>query len=349
MRGVTGNISPSDIPLLDKIVQNVAMEAGRNLLIDILREGFGRDRFYRWLPDAWGFARTPDHRGLAPHAGATDDTTTRLFIGAQFKNSGAFLPAIIVRQTSMAYRPVSFNQNKWELEFGRTPLIDAQGNIEYISAPVAYSYVGLWDSNFEIKIVSRSLNDTTRLHDLLMIMLQSTYRYILQHNGLFIKEVRSSGEQSESIGANDPYYVTSISVETLSEFRRRIPVYDTVDRIQLCIDVNELETDPPPREIIKIRVATDEIKIYFGADSFFLVNETNLSTLPFYKQDTPAGTYSVTADTGEFVYFASPAKFSPTFSVGYFTNIRTVTIGGVDYSIYRSNATGLGAISFTVS
>jgi hypothetical protein len=349
MRGITGYISPSDIPLLDKIVQNTAMEAGRNLLIDILREGFQRDRYYRWLPDSWGFAKTPDHRGLQPYAGATDDTTTRLFIGAQFKNSGAFLPAVIVRQTSMSYKPVSFNQNKWDLEFGRTPLMDADGKIEYISAPVAYSYVGLWESNFEIKIVSRSLNDTTRLHDLIMIMLQSTYRYILQHNGLFIKDVRSSGEQSESIGANDPYYVTSISVDTLSEFRRRIPVYDTVDRIQLCIDVNDLETDPPPRDIIKIRVATDEIKIFFGADSFFLVNETNISTLPFYKQENPAGTYSINAAPGEFAYFAAPEKFDVTFSVGYFTKIRTLNVGGNDYAIYRSNATGLGAISFTVS
>lgn len=349
MRGITGNISPSDIPVLDKIVQNVAMEAGRNLLIDILREGFGRDRYYRWVPDNWGFAKIPDHRGLAAEAGAFDDATTRLFIGAQFKNAGAFLPAIIVRQTSMAYRPVSFNQNKWELEYGRTPIVDADGAISYISAPVAYSYVGLWDSNFEIKIISRSLNDTTRLHDLVAIMLQSTYRYTLQHNGLFVKEVRSSGEQTEDFGANDPYYITSISVDTLSEFRRRIPVSDAVQRIQLCIDVNSITTDPPPSSIIKMKVTNPDTNIYFGSDSFTLITEENITSLPFYRQDNPNGTYSFNVGAGEFAYFAAPAKDELTFSVGFFTKIRTILINGVDYSIYRSNITGLGEISFAVS
>jgi hypothetical protein len=349
MRGVTGNISPSDIPALDKIVQNVAMEAGRNLLIDTLRDGFGRDRYYRWLPDSWGFAKIPDHRGLAAEAGALDDTTTRLFIGAQYKNAGTYLPAMIVRQTSMTYRPVSFNQNKWEMEFGSTPVMDASGTVSYVSAPVAYSYVGLWDSNFEIKIVSKSLTDTTRLHDLVMIMLQSTYRYILQHNGLFIKEVSSSGEQAEAFGSNDPYYTTSITVQTMSEFRRRIPVYDTVDRIQICIDVNALTTDLPPKEKIKIRVATADTKIYFGADSFTLINETNIGSLPFYVQDLPVGSYSFVAASGEFAYFAAPERFTITFSVGYFTKIKTIIVDGIDYAIYRSNAPGLGTVSFSVT
>jgi hypothetical protein len=350
MRGTTGFIANSDIYVLDKIVQNTAMEAGRNLLIDQLREGFARDRMYRWVPDDWGFSKTPPASGLAPDAGMDDDTTTRLYIGAQYKNAGSFLPAIIVKQNSIQYKPVSINQNKWDFEYGDTPVMDESGRVEYIRAPVAYSFVGLWESNFEIKIISRSLVDTTRLHDIIMIMLASTYRYTLQQSGLFIKEIRGSGEQAETYGSNDPYYYSTISLDTLSEFRRRIPISSAIERIQVCLDMDIIETDLPPASEARIAVEpVGDFRVYFGAESFSLLNATNIESLPFYLQATPAGQYSFTVDPGQFAFFASPARYGIAFSVGYFTEIGSVISDGILYKVYRSNVPSLGTISFEVS
>ena len=350
MKGISGFFSPSDIYVLDNITQNVAMEAGRNLLIDALRDGFSRDRYYRWLPDIYGFGKAPDERGLDMNAGAVDDSTTRLYIGATYKNSVAFLPSIVVKQTSMSYKPVSFNQNKWDFEYGATPIMDKQGNLVYINAPVAYSYVGLWESSFEVKITAKSLIDMSRLHDIVAIMLQSTYREVLQHNGLFVKSIRSSGEQTEDYGSNNPYYTTSISIDTLSEFRRRIPVEDTIQRFQVCVDYDILDTDIPPSSEIKIAVEPSGIfKVYTGADSFSLINETNLTGLSFVSKDSPVGDYELEAGIGEYLYFCAPARFDISFSVGYFTKIREIIIDGLTYAIYRSNATGIGVASFTVN
>lgn len=349
MRGTTGFISNSDIYILDKIVQNTAMEAGRNLLIDQLRESFSRDRMYRWVPDDWGFGKVPPASGLGPNAGITDESSTRLYIGAQYKNSMAFLPAIVIKQNSMAYKPVSFNQNKWDFEYGNVAVMDDAGKITYVRAPVAYSYVGLWDSNFEIKIISRSLVDTTRLHDMVMIMLQSTFRYTLQQSGLFIKEVRSSGEQAESYGSNDPYYFTSISVETMSEWRRRVPISNSVERIQVCIDLDIIETDTPPSSEARVTVEPGgDFRLYLGAESFELLNATNIQSLPFYVQNNPYGTFSFTVDPGQFAFFTVPARFGVSFSVGYFTEIGNVIIDGLTYKVYRSNIPSLGTISFEV-
>lgn len=350
MRGTTAFIANSDIYVLDKIVQNTAMEAGRNLIIDQLREGFARDRMYRWVPDDWGFGKTPPGIGLPPNAGMDDDTSTRLYIGAQYKNAASFLPAIIVKQNSLQYKAVSFNQNKWDLEYGTVPVMDDTGLISYVSAPVSYSFVGLWESDFEIKILSRSLVDTTRLHDIIIVMLQSTYRYVLQQSGLFIKEIRSSGEQAETYGGNDPYYFSTITFGTLSEWRRRIPLSNSIERVQVCLDLDIIETDIPPREEARISVEPDgDFRIYFGADSFDVINEVNIESLPFYIQDTPTGSYSFTVDPGQFAFFAAPAKFDISFSVGYFTQIRQIVISGVTYNIYRSNTPSLGTISFEVT
>jgi hypothetical protein len=350
MRGTTAFIANSDIYVLDKIVQNTAMEAGRNLIIDQLREGFSRDRMYRWVPDSWGFGKTPAGTELPPDAGMDDASSTRLYIGAQYKNAASFLPAIIVKQNSLQYKAVSFNQNKWDLEFGSVPVMDESGKVTFISAPVSYSFVGLWESEFEVKIISRSLVDTTRLHDIIAVMLQSTYRYTLQQSGLFIKEIRSTGEQAETYGGNDPYYFSTISFGTISEWRRRIPISSSIERIQVCVDLDIIETDIPPRSEARISVEPGgDFRVYFGADSFDVINAVNIESLPFYLQDTPVGSYSFTVDPGQFAFFAAPARFNVTFSVGFFTEINQIVISGITYRIYRSNIPGLGTISFEVT
>lgn len=253
-RGITGAISFSDIPVLDNIVANVGIMAGRNLIIDILRECFSRDREYSYHHDIWGFPKTPPARALDLEDGIENDKTTRIFIGSVFRYDVAFTPALIVRQTSTTYKPVSFNQNRWTIQYETQKMVDGYGHTSYMEIPSRYSFAGMWEQSFEVKIVSMSLEDTITLADIIMISLQHTYRDILQQSGLFIKQVRSNGEQNESNGAKDPMFTMTISIDALSEWRREIPISNLVERIQFCFNFDISASDPPAQDVFKYTI-----------------------------------------------------------------------------------------------
>lgn len=234
----TGMFVFSDVYELDNIVRHVGIVHGRNLLVDTLREIFARDREYHYVTDIFGFPKTPDHTGLTTDAGITDEATTRVFIGTTFRYEPTYLPSITIRQTSSQYHPISFNQNKLTLQFEKQRTEDGYGNVDFVKVPSRYVYAGAWDQSFEIKIISNSQEDTAALADIVLISLQSTYRPILERNGLFIKQVSAGGESSEQIGNNDPLFSVTITANTYSEWRREIPVSSLIERVQLCFSVD---------------------------------------------------------------------------------------------------------------
>lgn len=234
----SSNFTFSDIPKLDGITRDVGIVNGRNLIIDALRECFARDAEWRYVKDIFGFPKTPSHLGLSDTAGLDDFTTTRIFIGTSYRYEQSYLPAISVRQTSSAYHPISFNQNMYNIEYEMQRIEDAYGEVSFIRQPARYTFAGAWDQSFEIKVVSNSQEDTSAIADIVMVSLQSTYRHILQENGLFIKQISAGGEQAESIGANDPVFSISITANTFSEWRREIEIRNTLDRIKLCFNID---------------------------------------------------------------------------------------------------------------
>lgn len=231
---------------LDNIVTDTGMLQGRNLLVDYLRIAFARDIEYRFKTDAFGFPRTPSHLGLSSDAGLPpDNSSTRIFIGTQYRFDQTYLPAITIRTTSSNYHPISFNQNAGVIIYGWSRIVDGYGNETILKLPSAIQHAGAWDQNFEIKITSKSLEDCVAIADLAMIALQHTYRLDLQQNGLFIRRVSAGGETAENINNNDPLYHISLSVETYSEWHREIPVSDLVERIRYCFQADVIPTDIP--------------------------------------------------------------------------------------------------------
>src|SRR3990167_5428361 len=101
----------SDVFNLENVVQQTCMVASKNILIDTLRDIFRLDREYKYVDDIFGFPKTPSHLGLDPAAGLDDNETTRIFIGSSYRYDVKFNPSIIVRNTGVSYKPISFNQN----------------------------------------------------------------------------------------------------------------------------------------------------------------------------------------------------------------------------------------------
>lgn len=253
----TGMFVFSDVYSLDNITRHVGIVHGRNLIVDTLKEVFARDREYHYVSDIFGYPKTPDHTNLELDAGIEDDETTRIFIGTSYRYEQAYLPAISVRQTSSTYRPISFNQNKWNLEFSRQRTEDGYGNVDWISVPSRYTFAGAWDQSFEIKVVSNSQEDTAAIADIVMISLQNTYRDILERNGLFVKQISAGGENAESINSNDPVFSIAITANTYSEWRREIPVANLVERIQVCFEIDLGGKDDVPATGLAIKYDID--------------------------------------------------------------------------------------------
>lgn len=245
----SGYLVYSDIYNLDNIVQHSGIMFGRNILIDTLREVFAKDKEYRYLMDSFGFPKTPSHVDLEADAGISDNSTTRLFIGGAFRYDISYLPAITVRQTGSSYKPISFNSNMWVLEYETQRTIDGYGNVTFAEVPASYQFAGAWEQSFEVKITSKSLEDTIHIADIVMISLQGTYRLPLQQNGLFIKQVRSSGESVETYGSNDPLFTISVTLDTYSEWRRSIPISNLVERISVCMAIDIQDTDVPANDM----------------------------------------------------------------------------------------------------
>lgn len=231
---------------IDNFVMHTGLGHGRNLLVDYLRQAFSRDKEYRYLTDIFGFPKTPSELGLSPDLGLPpDDTSTRIFIGTQYRYDITFLPAITIRTSGLNYHPISFNQNSGMVLYEWQKVIDGYGNETILKLPAAIQYVGAWDSTYEIKISSKSLEDTVAITDLVMIMLQHRFRLDLQQNGFFIKKMSAGGETTENTNNNDPLYHISISVEAYSEWAREIPISNLVERVRFCFEVDAISTDIP--------------------------------------------------------------------------------------------------------
>jgi hypothetical protein len=239
----------SDIYQLDHVIKHSGIMVGRNMLIDILREIFRRDREYHYVNDKFGYPKTPSHLGLPTDAGKEDELTTRIYIGGTHREDISFFPAVTVRSSNISNYPISFNQNRGTYRYGFQKIVDGYGVQTIVRVPTAIVYTGAWEQSFEIKVSSRSLEDAQSIADIILLSLEGTYRDDLQQNGLFIKSISSSGQQEENIGEADPIYHFSINVNTFSEWRREIPISNLVDRIQICFNFDISPNDIPATEL----------------------------------------------------------------------------------------------------
>lgn len=234
----------SDVFGLEGIIQQVGILHSKNLLIDVLRDVFRKDREFKFVSDIFGFPKTPSHLGLDPAAGLDDDETTRIFIGSTYRYDIKFNPSIIIKNTGSRYVPISFNQNYLDVIYRKELIMDGYGNATIISTPAFYTQSGAWDHTFEVKVIAESEGDREELADIVMAVLQMTRRHELQNAGLFIRSVSSGGEVEEPY-ANDYLYSVSINVDARSEFKMHIPISDFCERLGLCMTFNTIDTDPP--------------------------------------------------------------------------------------------------------
>lgn len=230
----------SDLFNINHIVQTVGVTAGKNILIDTLRDVFREDREYKFVNDEFGFPKIQSMTNLDPDAGLDDEENTRIFIGSTYRQDVKFYPAITVKSTGTSYVPISFNQDVMGVIYRKELLMDGYGNSVITNTPAYNVLVGAWKQTFEVKITTESEVDREELTDIVQTILISSKRMELQNAGLFIETLRTGGE-SEEVYGNGYLYSTSITLETRSEFKIHIPISNLIEKIGLCITFGNLD------------------------------------------------------------------------------------------------------------
>jgi len=224
----------SDLFQLSDFVQQVAVSQSKNLIIDVLREYFKQDTFYRYSTDGFGFPLTPNVTDLPPDI--QEERTTRIFIGDIFRFDKRYWPAIVVRHASGRTYHVSFNQNyttKYRLDL----VVDGYGERSYIRIPTHKVVAGAWDQSFDVQIAAESIPDREELTDIVSSFFIGKIRQEIYESGLFIRNVNIGGEREEDWG-NDKVYLQNITLDTYSEWRREIPINanDLLETINFCFN-----------------------------------------------------------------------------------------------------------------
>ena len=227
------------------IVQNTMIRVPKDSLIASLKEFFARDSKYHYVCDEWGYPKTPDHTDLIPDAGLYDELTTRVFVGEQNRFSNIYYPAILVKAGGFRSIPISFNRNKYLVEYMQQEVVDDYGNRTFITVPDRFILAGAWEGSFSVKVQSKGIRERDDLIELIAILFVDLDWANLSRTGVSIKPDLSVGSPSEEDDGNDKLFSQSVEINVRGEWRREIPINNIIDTITFCV---EFGTINPPTE-----------------------------------------------------------------------------------------------------
>src|ERR1700722_2151597 len=153
----TNNFFKSDLFGIYNVVQASMIVYPKEIIIDTLRNYFGRDSYYHYSRDQWGFANTTDHTDLPPGAdlpyGPGSDPElnpnptlpTRLFIGENYRFDSIYYPAILVKNGGSRYVPISINRNQTTVYYSEMIYEDGYGNQTLVRRPKSLVTAGAWE------------------------------------------------------------------------------------------------------------------------------------------------------------------------------------------------------------
>lgn len=274
----TNNFWRSDLYTIHGIVQNSMIVYPKEIVIATLRDFFSRDTtWYGYRKDQWGFAKTVDETDLPLGAGLTDNTTTRLFIGENYRFDGIFYPAILVKHGGGRYVPVSFNRDATKVQWHFRTFEDGYGNVKAFRTPAAFVFSGAWEGSLSIDVMTRSLRARDELVELVAICLQQITFESLRRAGVTVKPLSWSAA-SETDDRNDKLYRQTLTIDIRSEWEVHQPIGNVIDAIHFAIEFGR--TDVPNAPIAQNLTIDSETTFFDLMD--LAMNNPLISVSPDY-------------------------------------------------------------------
>lgn len=250
-----GNIFRSDLYSIHNIVQNSLIVYPKEIILATLKDFFSLDSYYHYVKDAWGFALTPDHTDLPltagyviPNTTLPDNSTTRLFIGENYRFDNIFYPAILVKHGGARYVPVSINRDTTKVKWSERLFIDGYGQEYIVRNPEHFVYSGAWEGSLIIDVKSRSLRARDDLVELIGICFTQITYESLRRSGIIVKPMQI-GAPTEGEDRNDKLFNQSITLNIRSEWEVNAPINNVLEVINFVVSFGRIgeinyPTDP---------------------------------------------------------------------------------------------------------
>jgi hypothetical protein len=228
----------------------------KEIIIDTLRNYFGRDSYYHYSRDQWGFANTTDHTdlpmgadlpygpGANPELNPNPTLSTRLFIGENYRYDSIYYPAILVKNGGSRYIPISIDRNQGTIYWSEQLFEDGYGNQTLVRKPQSFVTAGAWEGSVLIDISSRSLRARDDLVEQVAMCFTEVHFDTLHEVGVIIKPI-SIGAPSESDDRNDKLFRQTLTLDVRTEWRREIPIDTLIDAILFTVNFGGLTPDSP--------------------------------------------------------------------------------------------------------
>jgi len=236
---VSNYIVKTDLGRIHNVVQNTLTYQIKSLVLSTLKDFFKQDTYYRYAEDQFGFNLTPDHTAMPLEAGLYDNITTRVCIEEAFRFEATFYPAIIVKAGGMSSTPISFNREMGSIQYQDTLFVDGYGNEKLIKTPKSYIFAGSWEGTVNIDILARDPRTRDDLVDIISLQFVDIYFQELQKEGLIITGVSTSGS-SDMEDRGQKLHKDTISLKTRTQWRREIPISNTIDVINFMIEFGQI-------------------------------------------------------------------------------------------------------------
>ncbi len=253
----SNNFFQSDLNRIHNIIQSSMLSYPKELVIATLRNYFSKDSYYHYSKDQWGFANTTDHTDLPPGADMpygpgsnpllknSQNLSTRLFIGENYRYDGIYYPAILVKSNGSKYVPISINREKGGIQYTNIFFEDGYGNEMIVRRPDAFITAGAWEGSLNIDILTRSLRARDDLVEQVAMCFTEVNFEDLVDVGLVIKPI-SIGGTSETDDRNDKLFRQNLTLDIRTEWRREIPIGNLIDAIFFTATFEDLSRNDVP-------------------------------------------------------------------------------------------------------
>ena len=253
----SNNFFKSDLYGIYNIIQASMIVYPKEIIIATLRDFFSHDSYYHFSKDQWGFPNTTDHTDLPPGAdlpfgpGAQPQLNphpvlpTRLFIGENYRYDSIFYPAILVKSGGTRYVPISINRNQGEIKYSKILFTDGYGNETIVQKPESFLTAGAWEGSIIVDVMTRSLRARDDLVELIGMCFTEIHFETLHQIGIIVKPISVSGT-TETDDRNDKLFRQTLTLDIRTEWKREIPIGNTIDAILFTASFANLENPDSP-------------------------------------------------------------------------------------------------------
>jgi hypothetical protein len=190
-------------------------------------------------------ADLPYGPGAQPQLNPNPILPTRVFIGENYRYDGIFYPAILVKSGGSRYVPISINRDQGTISFSKILFTDGYGNQTTVYKPAAIVTNGAWEGSIIVDIMTRSLRARDDLVELISMCFTDVHFDTLHDIGIVVKPITVSGT-SETDDRNDKLFRQTLTLDIRTEWKRAIPIENTVDAILLTATFSDLSVPNSP-------------------------------------------------------------------------------------------------------